>query len=72
MILAIKFCDKAHGDSDNIFKGIADALFDNDKYVIGGFDYEYATEGSVDVLITIGAADEIFLASENKRDPPDG
>lgn len=54
MTLAITFKDKTHADSDNIFKGIADALFINDKYLASrGFDYEYGEEGKVDVLIEI-------------------
>jgi Holliday junction resolvase RusA-like endonuclease len=41
------------GDCDNIFKGIADALFVNDKYVAGSFDYETSktNSGKVDVEI---------------------
>lgn len=39
--IMIFFKDKTHADSDNVFKGIADALFMNDKYVAGNFDYAY-------------------------------
>lgn len=57
MTLAITFKNKAHADCDNIYKGIADALFINDKTLASrGFDYEYAEKGKggkVEVLIEI-------------------
>lgn len=53
MHLMITYCNKAHGDSDNLFKGIADALFMDDKYIAGSFDYEYGKEGKVEVEIII-------------------
>lgn len=40
MDLNIDFKDNTHGDCDNVFKGIADALFMNDKYLAGSFDYK--------------------------------
>lgn len=51
--LKIHWKDKAHADSDNVFKGIADSLFMNDKYVVGSFDYDYSEnkQGSVEVEI---------------------
>lgn len=45
----------AHADTDNVWKGISDALFQNDKNVIGSFDFE-VVDGcipKVDVTITI-------------------
>lgn len=51
MDLMIYFKDNTHGDCDNIFKGIADALFMNDKYLAGSFDYAYADAGRVEVTI---------------------
>jgi len=36
MDIAIEWANKAHADCDNIFKGIADALFDNDKHITSG------------------------------------
>ena len=41
VVMNIYFKDKTHADSDNIFKGIADSLFQNDKYVSGSFDFFY-------------------------------
>ena len=41
MNITIFFRNKKHGDPDNIWKGIADALFKNDKYVAGCFDFSY-------------------------------
>lgn len=45
-----------HGDPDNIFKGIADALFKNDKFLDGSFETNYSPDGKgrVEVDITIG------------------
>lgn len=40
----IYFKDRKHGDPDNIQKGIADALFQNDKYVAGSYDFDYDKE----------------------------
>lgn len=46
-----------HGDADNIFKGIADALFKNDKYLDGSFETHYSPDGKgrveVDVTLNI-------------------
>jgi len=53
MHTCIFFKNKAHADSDNIFKGIADALFMNDKYVAGSFDYHYSDKGKVEVTINL-------------------
>lgn len=36
--------DKTHGDTDNIAKGINDAVFQkplNDKYIAGSYDFDY-------------------------------
>ena len=49
--IEITFYNKAHADSDNIFKGIADALFMDDKYLSGEFDYKYGKSGKVKVAI---------------------
>lgn len=46
MSLKIFYKDKTHADCDNIFKGIADALFMNDKYLAGDFDYFYTDNGT--------------------------
>ena len=52
MRLCITWANKAHADSDNIFKGIADALFMDDKYLSGEFDYHYGDQAQVEVTIT--------------------
>lgn len=47
MDIKIYFFNKAHGDSDNVFKGISDALFEkplNDKFIAGSFDFFYDKE----------------------------
>lgn len=52
MDIQIEFASDVRPDPDNVFKGIADALFENDKYLSGSFDYSYAKEGRVLVKIT--------------------
>jgi hypothetical protein len=51
MDIVITFTDFKHSDSDNVFKGIADALFVQDKFLSGSFDFKYGKIGSVTVLI---------------------
>lgn len=55
MDILIYWKNDAHADPDNIFKGIADALFENDKYLVGSFDYIYCEyqKGRVEVTITL-------------------
>lgn len=55
MDLKIRWRNGAHGDPENIFGSIADALFYNDKHLAGSFEFEYSSEGkgSVDILLTI-------------------
>lgn len=43
MDLKIYYGSKTHADNDNIFKGIADALFANDKDLDGSFVGSYDT-----------------------------
>jgi len=51
----IYFANKRHGDPDNIRKSIQDAIFANDKYVVGSVDYQYARENPrVEVRIMKG------------------
>lgn len=59
MDLVIHWASDMHGDPDNIFKGIADALFDNDKYLAGSFSFLTASDkhGKVEVFIDIGPVD---------------
>ena len=53
--LKIYWHNKAHGDPDNIFKGIADALIHQDKNVDGSFASAIASDGygRVEGLLTI-------------------
>lgn len=55
MKIKIHWGKKVHGDPDNIWKGIADALFQNDREVEGCFSYETAPDknGKVDVEIKL-------------------
>lgn len=54
MDLMIYWKDDTHADCDNVFKGIADALFMNDKYLAGSFDFKTSEvkQGKVEVTIT--------------------
>lgn len=53
MDVKIFWKNKAHADEDNIFKGIADALFEDDKDLDGSFTHEYCPDkkGRVEVEI---------------------
>lgn len=53
MDLTIYWKDEKHGDPDNIFKGIADALFQDDKNLDGSFKSSVSGKGSVYVKIKI-------------------
>ena len=55
MDIRIFWRDEKHGDPENIFGSIADALFFNDKNLDGSFKSEIAGDkkGRVEVLITI-------------------
>jgi len=56
MKIFIHWSSKAHGDPENVFGAIADAIFEQDKYLAGSFDWEYCPkkQGRVDVEIEIG------------------
>lgn len=51
MSIMITFVGERRGDPDNIFKGIADALFANDKNVAGNIDFQSGEKGKVEVEI---------------------
>jgi len=54
MDIMIYFKDKKHADSDNVYKGISDSLFINDKYISGSMDFDYDKENPrVEVEIEI-------------------
>ncbi len=53
MDIRIYWRNGLHGDPDNIFKGIADALFKNDKFLDGSFETHYSPEGKGKVEIDI-------------------
>lgn len=54
MDIKIYWSSKVHADSDNVFKGIADSLFEDDKNLDGSFEAHYCPEkrGRVEVEIT--------------------
>ena len=50
----MKFIDRTHGDPDNIQKAVADALFADDKYVAGDYDFDYTNDvDAVGIDVTI-------------------
>jgi hypothetical protein len=55
MAIKISWVNGVHADPDNVFKGLADTLFKNDKFLDGSFESRYAADGKgmVDVEITL-------------------
>lgn len=54
MDIVITWKNGVHGDSENVYGAIADALFFNDKTLSGSFDYtDGYGDGKVEVIITI-------------------
>lgn len=55
MDLMIYWKDRRHGDPENIFGSIADALFKQDKYLAGSFDFceKPVGHGFVEVRINL-------------------
>jgi len=53
MDITIYWKDGTHCDPENIFGAIADALFENDKYLAGSFDFSPANTGAGKVLVNI-------------------
>ena len=55
MDIKITWSSEVHGDPENIFGSIADALFENDKHLAGSFQYNHSPDkkARVDVTITI-------------------
>lgn len=45
MRIFIEWGTNAHGDPENIFGAIADAIFENDKFLAGEFDFEQKPTG---------------------------
>lgn len=53
MDIKIFWKNGAHGDPDNIFKGIADALFVNDRNLDGSFKSAVSNDGQPKVEVTL-------------------
>jgi len=53
MDIKIYWNSKVHGDPENIFGSVADALFKNDKNLAGSFDFEYSKDGTARVEVKI-------------------
>ncbi len=55
MDIRIFWKDETHGDPENIFGSITDALFYNDKYLDGSFKSELAKDGKgrVEIIINL-------------------
>lgn len=68
MDIVVTWSDGKHGDPENVFGSIADALFHNDKYLAGSFDFkdEYG-DGQVDILLTISEQRTWQKKSKPKR-----
>lgn len=61
MYCIINWKNKGHADPDNVWKGIADALFFDDKHVDGGFFSRVSKDGKgkVSVHLLIGESTEV-------------
>ena len=55
MDIVIYWRNDVHADPENVFGSIADALFFQDKYLTGSFDFseEMSESARVEVLVTI-------------------
>ncbi len=53
MDIFITWASGAHGDPENIFGAIADALFQNDKMLAGSMDFDTVHRGAGEVRISI-------------------
>ena len=53
MAITIFWVNGVHADPDNIFKGLADALFRQDKFLDGAFESHYASDGKGRVEVEI-------------------
>jgi len=55
MHIFISWAKKNNGDPENVFGTFADALFKQDKWLVGSFDFEYSKTGesSVKVLMIL-------------------
>ena len=53
MAIKIYWAHGVHADPDNVFKGLADALFKNDKFLDGAFESHYAQDGKGKVEVEI-------------------
>jgi len=60
MSITIYWVNGVHADPDNVFKGLADALFKQDKFLDGSFESHYASDGKgrVEVEITLNHRNE--------------
>lgn len=59
--IIVYFMDKTHGDTDNIAKGINDAIFQTDKYVFGTYLFRYdKVMPRVEILITKRNEDDLW------------
>lgn len=60
MKIFITWHNHNHGDPENIFGAIADALFEQDKYLTGSFDFDpYPIDGGGQVVVEISIGDKI-------------
>lgn len=67
MELMIWFKGEAHADPDNVFKGMADALFKNDKHLSHSVDFAHGQRGRIDVHISIFDAPEIVEPAKKRK-----
>lgn len=69
MSIFIEWGNNAHGDPENIFGAIADALFENDKYLAGDIDFAPEPTGAGRVTVRIEITETRCGVSARKRKP---
>lgn len=67
MSIFIEYADHTHGDPENIFGAIADAIFENDKYLSGEFDFNPIPTGQGKVTVRIEISDARCGVPTRKR-----
>lgn len=70
MDLKIFWKKGTHGDPDNIFKGIADALFVDDRNLDGSFESSSAEDGKGRVEVIINVNDQKTNEQQGRKKTP--
>lgn len=72
MEIFITWSSNSHGDPENIFGAIADAIFAEDKYLSGSFDYDPTPRKKARVDVRISITDEECGSTRSRVHPRKG